>query len=107
MCIACFFVYSVVSVLFWKEEFKWCQPAHHKLWNQQRHHFSPHSTAIINDKSAFLRKISSGISDVVIASVHSKKTRLKKLMMMSMKMMMMMIIVNKLQETTFLAVARN
>ena len=43
--------------------------------------FSPHSTAKFNDKSIFLR-VSSGISDVVISSVHSKKTRLKKLMMM-------------------------
>ena len=40
------------------------------------------------------RMVSSGISDVVIASVHSEKTRLKKLMMM------MIIIMNKLQETT-------
>ena len=34
--------------------------------------------------------VSSGVSDVVIASVHSEKTRQKKLMMM-MKMMMMII----------------
>ena len=41
-------------------------------------------------------KVSSGISDVVIASVHSEKTRLKKL---TMKMMMMMtMIINKSQE---------
>ena len=43
--------------------------------------------------------VSSGISDVVSASVHTEKTRLKKLMMM-MKMMMMIIIIiimNKLQ----------
>ena len=36
--------------------------------------------------------VSSGISDVAIASVHSEKTRLKKLMMI--------IIMNKSQETT-------
>ena len=36
--------------------------------------------------------VSSGISDVVIASVHSEKTRLKKLMMI--------INMNKSQETT-------
>ena len=46
--------------------------------------------------------VSSGISDVAIASVHSEKTRLKKLMMMLLMMMMMMMIMimNKLQETT-------
>ena len=37
------------------------------------------------------RMVSSGISDVVIASVYSEKTRLKKLMI---------IIINKSQETT-------
>ena len=36
------------------------------------------------------RMVSSGISDVVIASVYSEKTRLKKLMMMRIMMMMMM-----------------
>ena len=45
--------------------------------------------------------VSSGISDEVIASVHSEKTHLKKLM----KMMMIIIIMNKSQETTVLAVA--
>ena len=39
------------------------------------------------------RMVSSGISDVAITSVHSEKTRLKKLMMT--------IIINKSQETTF------
>ena len=42
------------------------------------------------------RMVSSGISDVVIASVHSEKTRLKKLMMMIMSIIM--IIMNKSQE---------
>ena len=61
------------------EEIKCHQPAHHQLWSQQRPHFSAYSTAKTNDKSIFLRKNSlCGISDVVIASVHS---RLKKLMM--------------------------
>ena len=42
----------------------------------------PHSTAKTNDKSTFLRKNGlGGINDVVIASVHSEKIRLKKLMM--------------------------
>ena len=46
-------------------------------------HFSPHSTAKTNDKSTNLRKkISSGTSDITIASGHSEKTRLKKLMIM-------------------------
>ena len=43
------------------------------------------------------RMTSIGISDVVIASVYSKKTHLKKLMMM---MKMIIIIINKSQETT-------
>ena len=83
------------------EEFKWCQPAHHKLWSQQRPHFSPHSISKTNAHSLG-RMISSGISDVMITSVHSEKTRLKKLMMR----ILMIIITNKSQETTVLAVAR-
>ena len=63
------------------------QLAHHQLMSQQGPHFSPHSTAV-----------SSGIGDVVITSVYSEKTCLKKLMMM---MKMNIIIMNKL------AVARN
>ena len=38
---------------------------------------------------------SSGISDIVITSVHSEKTRLKKLMIRIMMMMMMIIITSK------------
>ena len=41
--------------------------------------------------------VSSGISDVLFASVHSEKTRLKKLM----KMVIISSIMNKSQETTF------
>ena len=41
--------------------------------------------------------VSSGISDVVIASIYSEKTSLKKLM--KMMMMMIIIIMNKPQET--------
>ena len=37
--------------------------------------------------------VSSGISDVVISSVHSEKTCLKKLITIMMKIMMMMIII--------------
>ena len=53
------------------------------------------------------RMVSNGISDVATTSVHSEKTRLKKLMMM-MKMIIIIIILlaiiiimNKSQETTF------
>ena len=42
------------------------------------------------------RMVSSGISDVVIASVHSEKTSLKKVMMMMKKMLMMIIIITLL-----------
>ena len=41
--------------------------------------------------------VSSGISDVAIASEHSEKTRLKKLMIM---IVIIIIIMNKSQETT-------
>ena len=44
------------------------------------------------------RVVSTGVSDVLIASVYSEKTRLKKLMMM--KMIIIIIIMNKSQETT-------
>ena len=53
---------------------------HHKLWSQQGPHFSPHSTAKTNDKSTTSgRMVSIGTSDVVIASVYSEKTHLKKI----------------------------
>ena len=76
-----------------REELQWRQLAHHQLMSQEGPHFSPHSTAKINDKSTFLRKKGLyGNSDVVIASVYSEKTRLKKLMMM---MIMIIIIVTE------------
>ena len=50
--------------------------------SQQRPHFSPHSKAKANYKAPISGKlVSSGISDVAIASVHSVKTRLKKMIM--------------------------
>ena len=49
--------------------------------NQQGPHFSPQCKAKANYKNTNLRKITSGICDVVIVSLHSKKTRLKKLIM--------------------------
>ena len=64
------------------EELKWRQLAHHQLLSQQGPHFSPHSKAKANYKSTNLRKlVTSGISNVATASVHSEKTRLKKLIM--------------------------
>ena len=51
------------------------------------------------------RMVSSG--DVVIASVHSEKTRLKKFMKIIIIIIIITIIMNKLQETTILACARN
>ena len=57
-----------------REELKWCQLTHHQLLSQQGPHFSPHSKAKVTYKSTNLRKlVASGISDVAIASVHSKK----------------------------------
>ena len=61
------------------EKLKWCQLAHHQLMSQQRPHFSPHSKIIKALISGKL--VTSGISDVAIASVNSEKTRLKKLIM--------------------------
>ena len=72
------------------EELKWRQLAHHQLMSQQGPHFSPHSKIM---KAQISRKlVSSGISDVAIASAYSEKTCLKKLMIM-------IIIMNKSQET--------
>ena len=60
-----------------REELKWCQLAHYQLMSQQGPHFSPQSIikAHISGKL-----VTSGISDVATASVHSEKSRLKKLM---------------------------
>ena len=64
------------------EELKWRQLAHHQLMSQQGPHFSPRSKAKANYKSTNLRKlVTTGISDVATTSVHSEKTRLKKLIM--------------------------
>ena len=49
------------------------------------------------------RMVSSGISDVAITSVHSEKTHLKKCMMI----MIIIMLLNKSQETTVLAGAKN
>ena len=79
------------------EGLKWRQLTHNRLISPQGPHFSPHSTAKTNDKSTNLRK--NGIywyKCVVIASVYSEKTRLKKLM----KIIIIIIIMNKSRETT-------
>ena len=57
--------------------------AHHQL-SQQRPHFSPHSTAKLFVKAQISGKlVINDISDVASASVHSEKTRLKKMIMYS------------------------
>ena len=76
------------------DELKWHQLAHNQLMSPQGPHFSPHSTAKTNDKSII--SVSSGISDIVITSIYSKKTLPKKCMMIMIIIMLM----NKLQETT-------
>ena len=82
------------------EELKSHQLAQNQLMSQQGPHFSPHSNPKANYNSTSHRKmVTSGINDVAIASVHSQKTRLKK--------MIMIIIMNKSQETTVLAGSRN
>ena len=52
------------------------------------------------------RMASTGISDVVTASVYSEKTRMKKLMM-KMIIIIIIIIMNKSQELTVFTGARN
>ena len=65
------------------EGLKLRQLAHHQLMSQQGPHFSPHSKAIAIYKAQISRKlVTNGISDVAIASVHSEKTRMKKMIMM-------------------------
>ena len=77
------------------EKLKWL--AHHQLMSQQRPHFSPHSKSKAKYKSTNLRKlVTSDISDVAIVSVHSEKTRMKKMIMI----IIIIISMNKSQETT-------
>ena len=65
---------------------------HHQLMSQQMtSFFSPHS----KKAHSLDRMVSSGISDVVITSVHSEKICLNKLMLMKM------IIVTSNSNTTF------
>ena len=65
------------------EELKWHQLAHHQLMSQQGPHFS-HTVKLKPIIKAQIsgKLVTSGISDVATASVHSEKTLLKKLMIM-------------------------
>ena len=92
------------AVLLGEEELKWRQLAHHQLMSQQGPPFCPHSKAKANNKSTNLRKlVTSGISDVAVASVHSEKTHLKKMI----TVIIIIISMNKSQELTVLAGAIN
>ena len=74
------------------EELKRHQLAHHQLMSQQGPQFSPHSRtkkAQISGKLGLIEawakkkaRVTSGISDVAIASVHSENIRQKKMIMM-------------------------
>ena len=69
------------------EELKWRHLAHHQLTSQQ----GPHLIHRVKLKSFIKAQISgklvtNGISDVAIASVHSEKTRLKKMIMIIISM---------------------
>ena len=66
--------------------------AHHQIMSQPKTVILVHTVQL---KPIIKAQISTGISDIAIASVHSEKTGLKKL------------IINKSQEATVLAVARN
>ena len=64
------------------EELKWRQLVHHQLMNQQGPHFS-HTVKLKPIIKAQIsgKLVTSGISDVATASVHSEKSCLKKLIM--------------------------
>ena len=76
------------------EDIKMCQPPHLHQWSQQGPHFS-HTVLLKLMMNAYSsgKIVSSGISGETIASVHSEKTCLKKLMMIIM--MMIIIIYNR------------
>ena len=60
---------------------KWCQPVHHNIYGANSLVHTVQLKSIIKAHSS-QRMVSCDISDIVIASVHSEKTSLKKLMMM-------------------------
>ena len=78
-------------------EFKWRQPAHHS-YGASKYLILVHTVQLKPMIKAYSsgRMLSSGISDIVIASVHSEKARLKMLMMK----IVIIIIMNKSQEMT-------
>ena len=64
------------------EELKWRHLAHYQLMSKQGPNFCPHSKGKANCKAQISGKlVTSRTSDVATASVHSGKTRLKKLIM--------------------------
>ena len=63
--------------------------------SQQGPYFSRHSKAKAKKAQISGKLVNSGISDVAIASVHSKKTRLKKMLVI-----IIIISMNKSQEST-------
>ena len=67
------------------EELKWHQQAHHQLMTQQGPQFSLTIQQKPMIKAHFSgRMVSSGITEVAFALVHSEKPRLRKLIMMIM-----------------------
>ena len=78
------------------EELKWRQLAQHQLMSKQVPHFSTHSKPKTNIRAQISGKLAtSGISDIAITSVHSEKTRLKKMIKIIIISSM-----NKSQEST-------
>ena len=73
-------------------EIKWRQPLHHGASKDLTLVHTIQLKPMIKANSSG-RMVSSGVSDVVIASVYSEKTRLKKLMITTI---MFIIIMNKL-----------
>ena len=85
-----------------REELKWHQLAQNQLTSPQGPHFSPHGTTKPIIKAQMSGKlVSSGISDIVFASVSSEKTRLKKLMIM-----IIIMLTNLSQEMIFFGVCQ-
>ena len=84
-----------------REELKWHQLAHHKLMNEPaKDLILVHTVQLKPMIKAQIsgRMVSSGINDVAFASIHSEKTRLKKLMMRMR--IMILLTMKKSQETT-------
>ena len=65
------------------EELKWRQLAHHQLMSQHKGFILVHTVKLkpITKAQISGKLVTIGISDVVTASLHSEKTRMKKLIM--------------------------